>query len=552
MPRRNLRTVMDGMVAKMECLWKPAQSGKTRTIQQMIREDDGVRNHLNVVICSNNRLLVAQTRTRMHNDLYVVMDDDSVTSSETEETLADDAVVGGVYSWMSGTKKTNVTFRDLATRIQLDEVSMVVCCSHKARFRYLNQLLDILERLRFAKPVNVWIDEADVSVKTWSDPDYDFAKYSCVRKVTLVSATFDEVFKYYRRIRVKAFPETHPECYRGLKDCELVREANHSLGAPEFLDYILDKYRESIVRPGVRLFAPGDITVESHEKVADHLKARGFAILVLNGQEKGFRMPDGTQHPIVLSAGNEEDPDELSRVLAAKYAELDLARFPFAVTGHLCLSRGITFQSREFLFDYGILPDIPNSSAAYQCVARVLGNIGDFSTSKTTIYASEDMATATTRQERIAINLARLVHENDWVDVGREQIAEAAGEQADPKRVPIVVCTTEAEYNSVAKVGSEWDLSTIIPIINKYKPDIVETLLSLAAAGGKDQITQPDAKKTLYKAVIASVKAHNANKPYYHSGNVDDKKRDTFQIFLDQVERRIIVNIYRGANPNTK
>jgi hypothetical protein len=479
MPRRNLRVVLDNMVAKMECMWKPAQSGKTRTIQQMIREDDGVRNHLNIVICSNNRLLVAQTRTRMHNDLYVVIDEDSVVSSESEETVADDAIVGGVYSWMSGTKKSNISMDALAWKVFRGEVSMIVCCSHSVRFRSLNRLLAEFDAAGLSKPVNVWIDEADVSVKTWSDPAYDFAKYTCVRKVTLVSATFDEVFKYYRRIRVKAFPETHPDCYRGLKDCDLIREENHSMEAPEFLDYILYKYRDTIVRPGVRLFAPGDITVESHEKVAEHLRVRGFAVLMLNGQEKGFRMPDGTLHEIVLSAGNEQDPDELSRVIAAKYVELDLARFPFAVTGHLCLSRGITFQSARvygpycdasgnlcytpgFLFDYGILPEISNSAAAYQCVARVLGNIGDFSMSKATIYTSHAMADATMRQERIAINLARLVHENEWVEVGLENVAEAAGE-------PCVTNVVKAKLNE-DDYDVEWHEFGDFDEVKKYAP----------------------------------------------------------------------------------
>jgi hypothetical protein len=444
------------MVSKMECLWKPAQSGKTRTIQEMIRADDGMRKHLNVVICSKNRLLVSQLEKRMTGDLYAVLDD--TLSTESEETVADDAVVGGVYSWMSGTKRTNISVRDLAWRIFRNEVSMVVCCSHKARFRYLRALLDELEAASFPKPVNVWIDEADASVKLWTKPEFDFARYKCVRKVTLVSATFDEVFKFYDRIRVKAFPETHPECYRGLKDCEIKVEKN-GLSPADYLASILEKHPE-LTEPRTRLFAPGAITVDSHNRVADVLVHYGFAFLILNGKEKAFCLPDGTRHEVVLSA----DGDELSRIVAEKYVELGLERYPFAVTGHLCLSRGITFQSRDFLFDYGVLPDIPDAASAYQCVARVLGNVGSFSDIKPVIYMSDKMEEATTRQERIAVNLARLVHENEWADVGEEEVALAAGDVPKPRGPPVLfaprpdgsgeVCVFSSHIDAKAWTGS--------------------------------------------------------------------------------------------------
>jgi hypothetical protein len=417
MAPRSLKIVAAEMVAKMECLWKPAQSGKTRTIQDIIRKEKGTQEHLNIVICSKNRLLVSQLEKRMNTDLYAVIDD--AASSDSDGSGEEDVAVG-VRSWMSGAKRTNLSVSDLAIKVFRNEVSMIVCCSHKARFRYLHEMLGMLVDIRYPKPVNVWIDEADASVKLWTKPEFDFVKYDCVRKVTLVSATFDEVFKFYDRIRVKAFPETHPECYRGLKDCRIEVEKN-GMSPADYLASILEKHPE-LREPRRRLFAPGAVTVDSHNEVADVLTHYGFAFLILNGKEKAFWLPDGTRHPVELSA----DGDELSRILAEKYAELGLERYPFAVTGHLCLSRGITFQSRDFLFDYGVLPNIPDAASAYQCVARVLGNVASFSEIKPVIYMSEEMKVATTRQERIAVNLARLVHEHKWVDVGLEEVERAS------------------------------------------------------------------------------------------------------------------------------
>ena len=423
------------MAANMICMWKPAQSGKTRTIQEIIREDDGVKNHLNIIICSNNRGLVAQTRARMHNDMVVSDDDMSVD----EDWNADDAVVGGVYSWMSGTKKTNVTARDLALRVLMNEVSMVVCCSHKARFRYLHELLTLLERAKYGKPVNVWIDEADVSVRYWSG-EYDFARFACVRNVYPVSATFGSVFDYYERIRVMPFPETHPQCYRGLTDCELVEMDAPAGGSGAYLDAVLTAHPE-IAQAGMRLFVPGDIERSSHTAIADFLTARGFIVLVLNGVEKGFRFPDGRVVPIDLPI-DDDAPEELSRALAKSYEAYEMECYPFAVTGQLCLGRGITFQSNGFLFDFAILAEMKDDSNAYQCAARVLGNTAEFDNGfPVTVYLTPRMRVKIERQERIAKNLARLVHEEGWVGVGEEEVRIAAEEadmlwSTDPEWVP--------------------------------------------------------------------------------------------------------------------
>jgi hypothetical protein len=451
---RKAAFVVRAMELKMMCLWKPAQSGKTRTIQQMIRADDGVKNDLNIVICSNNRLLVAQTRSRMHNELYSE-DAASLSSSVSDDTAADDQVVGGVYSWMSGTKKSNISSNDLGMRVLLGEVSMIVCCSHPARFRYLYSLLDVLEKMRFAKPVNVWIDEADASVKQWTKPEVDLAQFDCVKKMTLVSATFGDVFKHFSKLRVSAFPETHPECYRGLADCSIEEEPElHGLpDAVACVEHILGKYGDEIVQPGVCLFAPGNVERASHEEIARNLNERGFVVLLLNGEFKGFLFPDGRRIPLTMKA-TVEDPDELSETLADFYEEYELENVPFAVTGYLCLGRGITFQSSRFLFDYAILPTIRKEGEAYQCVARVFGNIGAFATEKPVLFMSSPMKTAVERQEKIAMNIARLVYENGWTEVGEDEIAEAAGEEAPSARVPDTLVS--GEVFATVKSAKEW------------------------------------------------------------------------------------------------
>lgn len=119
---------------------------------------------------------------------------------------------------------------------------------------------------------------------------------------------------------------------------------------------------------------------------------------------------------------------------------------------------------------------------------------------------------------------------------------------SDPTEVPIVIQLTEAEYSTIARNGKEWDYSTIVPIIKKYKRDIIPELERIESLGGKDQIVQPTLKGSTYKIYITDfVNASSNNKRHHHVGNIKNKTKDTFQIYLDKVENRIIVNIYYGS-----
>jgi hypothetical protein len=116
-------------------------------------------------------------------------------------------------------------------------------------------------------------------------------------------------------------------------------------------------------------------------------------------------------------------PDEIGKVLPGLYATHGLARWPFAVTGQMCLGRGITFQSSEFLFDYGVLPNLGDPAAAYQCVARLLGNVKHLEGFQApTVFMDKEMVTMTRVQEKLASNVAKLVLEKGWTDVGPEEL----------------------------------------------------------------------------------------------------------------------------------
>ena len=395
--------------SRVEGICRPAQSGKTRTYQELIKDYEMLselfydcEGFINVVLCSNNKNLVQQTTARHAAELY------ESSSVESDDGIADDRIEGKVFSWFSGTKENNLSVRDLADRIKEDEVGMVVCCAHAKRVSFLEQLLQQLNRSKnFKKKVNIWIDEADESINKWSK--IDITSLPVVHSVTLISATFDAIVKKYGKVRVRCDVMTHPESYIGFKDCDVTPKDIAVTCAPAYLAAVYNEFSTQLCVPGMRLFAPGDNTQESHDHIAEFLRVRGWAVLVLNGARKEIVKPDGK----VLSIADYVEwengtPEEIGKTITSIYHDSGLAAFPFAITGQICLGRGLTFQNDRFLFDWAIVPNMADRASAYQCAARVLGNLKHLPNYKQCkIITTSRMQRLIEQAENIAINIGR-------------------------------------------------------------------------------------------------------------------------------------------------
>lgn len=422
--------------SKLQGLLLPAQSGKTRKVEEEITRYNLVNDllghpgEINIWISANNKLLVHQTTSRIRNDLGPSSD------SDDSEEECNAIIKGKIFSWTSGNKNTNISPEHLAFEI-LNEVEMVVLCANGTRLRYLATMLERLVNHRaFTKKINIWIDEADQSIKMWSKYP-GILNYLPVQQVTLVSATFNSIIAKYGRLYIKPYQITHPPCYRRLKDAVRIIEDVVKDSPMKYVRHVLKKHRSKLIAPGVRAFIPGDMTKSSHEEISKKLASYGFAVIILNGTHKELRIPG--QEPIDLRpylsvSDPEEIPDEFNKVLASIYKENHLERFPFAITGFLCVERGVTFQCAPvegehdgFLFDYGIIPPIADKAEAYQTMARLFGNIGDFPSYKPCeIYTNSATFKRVQNQEEIAVNLARIVAEQGLSEVGPEHIRDAA------------------------------------------------------------------------------------------------------------------------------
>lgn len=458
--------------SKVECLQKPAQSGKTRTMQERIREyEDWSRlwgngkSPLSIVISSNNKSLVAQTTARMNTDLF------EISSISSDSSEADDSIVGSCFSWSSGTKHTNISVDALAFKIISDEVKMVVCCAHKTRLNYLYTLMTTLERSRhFDNNINIFIDEADYSIKLWSNPAIDASLLSKVNKIMLVSATFNSVIDKYNRIRMIPLVDTYNiPTYHKIAECNII-EDNTIGSAVDYLKTIYAKYETELQKPGTRLFAPGDITVASHDAVAEFLQSKGFVVMILNGRRKCVIMPSGEVINIADHMG-ESGVDEVGAVMTRIYHDNAIYNYPFAVTGQMCLGRGLTFQNEQFLFDYGIVANISDTASAYQCVCRLAGNIKHLpGYTPSTLITTSRMKEVVLNQEDIASNLAKRVYDENLTHVDRKHFGmddSSSVSSSKSRRVRTGITTLLQEFLSMDALNTA--LLTLDPTASRKR-----------------------------------------------------------------------------------
>jgi hypothetical protein len=170
---------------------------------------------------------------------------------------------------------------------------------------------------------------------------------------------------------------------------------------------------------------------------------RGFAVLILNGVNKEIRLPSILESgdppetillkPYLTVRNPEKVPEEFNLTLARLYQKYRLDRFPFAITGFLCVERGVTFQVGPgddhdgFLFDYAICAPVNNKAEAYQSMARVFGNVGELASYKPcTIYSTPKNFAKIREQEETAVYVARLVHEEGLESVDASVLMRAA------------------------------------------------------------------------------------------------------------------------------
>ena len=178
-------------------------------------------------------------------------------------------------------------------------------------------------------------------------------------------------------------------------------------------------------------------------------------------------------------------------------------------------------------------------ASAYQCAARVLGNIKHLPNYKQCkIVTTSRMQRLIEQAENIAINIGR-GDRGDHAVVDKDALKRAQGSDDMKMSVPVVISITSAELEDIYKSKAEIKRQKILNKLENGLRDILRTYEC-------KQVTRPKAGPQFQKAVtdVANAAA-NQRRPGLFTK--EEKKTNVWQAVLDDRENRIVVTYYTGA-----
>ncbi len=385
---------------------KPEQSGKTfvmiEKINEAFDETDCGKITVNFIFCDNSLLLTKQTSNRVGNEVktppgctntYV-----EFSSAKNAETQSEVEVKWGIVG---------------------QGITNIICCTNMWRVRYVMNIIKDLNKCMKGKYIfKIWIDEAD-KFNTSIDKFIPFAEENENVHFFCMTATPEALFRKYSYMMVLPLENTTCEDYHGWGDNNIEIRDNEYLTTEGFVNKIIVEVMEQnngVVPPGTLWYIPADRKKSSHEKMRELLIAKGFAVFVVNGNGLELALPDGT-HII------KDKTKELHELVRELYREYDISRFPLAMTGYICIGRGVSIMQEgegefdAFIFNFSILSNCTNKAEASQQAGRGKGNIKNWNGYEPqTVYTTAEFNKVATEWEHRSRDLATLAFSHNQRD----------------------------------------------------------------------------------------------------------------------------------------
>ena len=385
--------------SKCVLICKPEQSGKTFVMIQRIIIDLSVPTEgekvVNIILCDNNLLLTRQTGNRVKDD------------------LSDFSVDGDIWLELSSAKTTSYHTADSVIGALIAKpVKNVICCANGVRVDDIYEIIDGLKGVRDRTGsefvFKVWLDEAD---KFTSFIDTTFKGLLSRSNVQMycITATPKVLFMKYNSMNVLPIENTTTDEYHGWSDNKIILLDESVQDGSAFVKHVLNTRRE-LIKPGSKWFIPASYKKTTHNEVKDICVELGFAVLVVNGDGLALTLPY-TKELIMY-----KKDEELNLKITGMYKNHDLKKIPFAITGNVCISRGISIMSKSFVLDYGILSICDNKQEASQNSGRLKGNIKNWSSYKQpTVFTTKKFNDIAEEWESKSRGLAELAFKLDSV-----------------------------------------------------------------------------------------------------------------------------------------
>jgi len=172
---------------------------------------------------------------------------------------------------------------------------------------------------------------------------------------------------------------------------------------------------------GTKWFIPADNSINSHETMSAILQGRKFAVFVVNGN--GITLTFPYIYGIYRQPIEVKKTKELHEHLREMYREYELERVPVAITGYLCIGRGISISQPKtdefdaFLLDYGVLSNCSKKAEASQNAGRTKGNYKHWEGYKPpVVFCTKKFSDVATECEKRSRELAKIAFSRDAED----------------------------------------------------------------------------------------------------------------------------------------
>ena len=477
----------------------------------------------------------------------------------------------------------NTIISHLARAKKADDLpDIIIMCTHSKRTDDLVELIAVLNNgnLNFNDSLGIkqvtmtaMFDEADQNIELITyfinnmeaviNKDGNHAKNYTVRDIHLITATpykefwselekkcgikkLDNINKILKENPDSDLHISYNDLMKGYRKIDdhtvqsgVVDDTRHPYDyAKKVLCKIKEENRTNKV---LTVFAPSEFTTESHERMRDVFILANFTVAIMNGTKKGFYSSGST---MTFDAFNKKHgvTGELRDTLV-KWRELN-PDTDLAITGFLNVQRGVTFNTTGFNFTDLILSKyhLNNMASLVQILGRANGGVEYVKIMN--IWSPKEVIEAANEQISVSNTILEKdpeeFKESDFRKRSKAEILEPA------LRIPSLVKLTEEEYNSITKVGREWDTRIIFELIGKYNAGLAEEIKKLK----KDQITEPGAKEgktSVKKQVTDLLVGIQTDTKKVISVKKDHKDTDVYQIFMDKSKHQLIVCTYYGT-----
>lgn len=369
-------------MSKYTLLVAPCQSGKTsKMFTHMLGLFDQNASCINLIFTDNSILQTQQLCSRLNKQ-------------EMFDTYKND---DGEMSLVLSSKSKVKDYMNLPFYFAKGYKNIIMC-SNKTRVKSIEKIIEMFPNYTF----NILIDEVDRNIRLFNDKIILWNDKSNISNILMVTATPNKVLLKLGSMKIIKLEKSYFEhSYHKFQDSEFkFYDYDDTSG---YVETVLSESDNELENNTV-WFIPSNVKKDGHYDIKDICLSHDMNAITINSDGNFLWLSHKQKKITFYMLPDEELSDTLGRI----YLKHNLHRKPLAITGMLCVSRGITIASKKMLISHAILPPkSANKDGLYQLSARVSGNFKHFDNWRTPkVYCTKDIHKRVVDSENKAIGLA--------------------------------------------------------------------------------------------------------------------------------------------------